>query len=145
MAQPFAIPDDVVKLWRPLTDTQRAQVTMLTQVASAQLRQKLRNIDDRIALYGTDPADDLALDPILAMNAVVNAVRRYLNNPTGLLNRTVMTGPYSETEGFGERVGSEYLPRGVVLITDDDIAPLLPPDAGFTPGVIRLRPWWATC
>jgi hypothetical protein len=145
MADPFATSDDVADLWRPLTDTESNQVDSLLLVASAQLRQRLRNIDDRIALFASTPTADLALDPILAVNAVVNAVRRYLNNPTGALNQTVTTGPYSKTIGYGERTGSQFLPRGVVLITDDDVAPLLPPDAEFVPGAIRQQPWWARC
>lgn len=79
--EPFAVAADVAAVWRPLTAEEQAVATALLEQASALLRAQVANID---ALVAASP-----LKAALAKAAVVNAVKRVMNNPDGLLQEQI--------------------------------------------------------
>lgn len=123
MADPFAEPEDVTVLYRPLSTAETATVTALLAHASVMLRARFPTLDAKI-LAGT-------LDPEQVKVAVVNMVLRVLRNPGGLKSETV--GPFSRTWDTGSG-------GGLLTITsaETDILGLV---SGTTSAVgsIRLR------
>lgn len=90
MATPFATPEDVAELWRPLSTQEQAVATARLLLVSALIRARVRTVDERIASG--------ALDPEVVRIIAVDAVRRAMENPTeGVRSRTQTVGPFSES------------------------------------------------
>lgn len=117
MAAALATAADVAVKWRPggpaLTDGEVAYVTVLVGEASAKLRRRVAGLDALIA-QGT-------VDAVLVIAVVTDAVLRVLRNPGGVSQQSI--GP-SSASFSGIRAA------GQVVITDDDVAQLVPVEAG---------------
>lgn len=119
----FATYEDVANAWRPLTTAEQTLATELILYAEAQLRARVPDIEVRIT--------NGKLDPKLATLAVVQMVRRAMENASTVLSsRTV--GPYTE------RYRDEA--RGLVQITEEDLVLVRPPAVATRQyGTARLR------
>jgi hypothetical protein len=126
--EPLAQPSDVAALWHPLSLTETDQVTALITKASARLRQQCPfDIDERIALFGTDPTNPIALNPDLVADLVATKVKNFLVNPDGVATSTDTAGPFSRSATFVNRydkTGSDI--RGSLQFTDADIEQIRP-------------------
>lgn len=139
MAEPLTDSDAVeAALLRPLSTAEATYIDALIDQVSAQLRGRLRSIDDRIARYETDPADPAAISPESVSAMLANVIRRALVNPQGVASRSNSAGPYSLSETF-RSVNAVDLG---IAITDDDLAQILPEviDGFVMPRTIRTRP-----
>lgn len=96
---------DVEGAWRPLSDAETLVVTNRLVFASAIVRQRVPDIDDRIA------SGDI--DPVLVAGVVAEAIKRVMINPDGKRAETI--DDYSYTRDSALSAGSLYL-------TDDEIA-----------------------
>lgn len=123
MGQPYAIPQDVADLFRPLSDAEGSTVEALLAHASTMLRARFPHLDDRIAA-GT-------LDAGQPMVAVVNMVLRVVRNPAGLRSETV--GPMT-------RVFDSSQAAGLLAVTDAETALLSTSSSSSPVGTIRTRP-----
>jgi hypothetical protein len=130
-------------LLRPLTATEAGYVTAdgtgLIAQASAQLRNRLRAIDTRIAAYEADPTDPTGIDPDAVTSMLANVIKRVLLNPQGAASTSNTAGPFAKSTTFRS---VNTIDLGL-QVTDDDLALILPPDAvdGYVPaGTIRTRP-----
>lgn len=111
MSTAYASPADVATLLgRDLDEHDTYTVAQQLDVASAKMRVRVPSIEARIE-GGT-------LDPVLVRDVAAKAVFRFMRNRLGLKNRTL--GP--ESVGYGD--------DGGVVITEEDVADLLPPVAG---------------
>lgn len=95
MAVPFASPSDIEAVWGELSVEEEARVEAWLITASNNLRLIGRRRGLNIDLY-------IACDELLetaAKDAVVEAVRRRLINPSGIRQRSTTTtdGPFSDT------------------------------------------------
>jgi hypothetical protein len=134
----FATAQDVADIWRPLTDTEQAQADNLCTKASARLRQKCPfDVDARIALYSTNPADPTALDPEIVSDVVAGIVKRAMVNPDGATSVSDTRGPFSQTRGFG---GQGNQPVNTLVVLDSDIDQLRPARAATLPSTLRIGP-----
>jgi hypothetical protein len=124
-AAPLASPDDVADLWRPLTSTEVARITNLVVKASSLLRQRLPQVDARIARFKADPTDGGGLDPMAVATIVATVVKRFLVNPDGATNTSETQGPYSSSKGFALRGDKDI--RGELIVLESDVASLLEP------------------
>jgi hypothetical protein len=120
MGAPFATPDDVDAL-RPLDPDERGRAEVLLRYACARIRKDVPDIDARIASG--------ALDPDLAQQVAVDMVSRVLRNPDGVRQETV--GPSSVSYDTSVAVGK-------LVLTDDELAALLPNPTGLGIGTARL-------
>jgi hypothetical protein len=120
---PLATLGEVADLYGSLSTAQEDLVQALLRRASAMIRQKYTDIDQRIR--------DGVLDGTIAAHAVVNMVLRVLRNPGGLRSETV--GPFSRTFDVGRAAG-------LLEITAAE-ADMLSPDAAATAvaGTIMVR------
>lgn len=109
--EPFAYPDDIEKVWRPLTDEETTLASGLIDQASSKLRALIPNID---SLIYTDE-----LRQVLARAAVVNAVKRVLMNPEALRQISHTTGPYTDSKTLDTAISS-----GLVYIDSGDLVGL---------------------
>jgi len=138
VATPLTTPAAVTAaLLRPLTPNETASIEDLILQASSRLRTKLPSVDDRIALWSTDPRPINALDPEVVKSVLAGVIKRYMANPEGAASKSRSAGPYSQTTSFasyGKAIGSE----GKLRITDDDLADLV--SGGYArPGSIKLQ------
>lgn len=99
--EPFATPSDIEAVWRPLTDAETTAATGLLEQASDLLRIQVPNIDTLIS------NDTTGLKQARAKAAVVNAVKRVLSNPDGLLQEQI--DDYSWRRDSAVSSGSLYL------------------------------------
>lgn len=117
MAGALATAADVAVKWRPggpaLTDGEVAYVTVLVGEASAKLRRRIVGLDALIAQG--------AVDGVLVIAVVTDAVLRVLRNPAGASQQSIGS---SAASFAGVRA------VGQVVITDDDVAQILPVAAG---------------
>ncbi len=114
---PLATVGEVAELYPggTLTGAQESLVTVLLRRASAMVRDRWSDIDDRIAA-GTLAGEMVGL-------AVVNMVLRVLSNPAKLKSETV--GPFSRTFDTGAA-------SGLLAITAEEMALLDPRDESGT-------------
>lgn len=127
--------DDVADLWRPLTPDEAARVTRLIQKASAMLRQRAPWVDDRIALFQTDPGNPAALDPVTVASVVATVVKRFLSNVQGVASEGV--GPYSVTYA----IRGEKDVRGEMYVAESDLDKLKVPEKAVSRvGTLKMRP-----
>lgn len=112
---PFAEIEDVVAVWGELTLAEETQVTAWLVTASNNLRLtgKQRGVDVDSFIFGDE------LLTAAAKDAVVEAVRRRLINPTGVRqrSRTVTDGPFSDTSN--ETIDSAISAGGLYFTADD--------------------------
>lgn len=107
--------EEIVKRWRPLTDAEET-------VAAARIADAEDEIQIRLREVGvTEPpaGDDLWVS--VYKRTVAEAVRRYMLNPEAMLEVTERLDDWSETRRRDSAVSS-----GLLYITDDEIAGLLP-------------------
>lgn len=103
MGATYATVQDVIDIWPSLPADQSSRVENLLAKASALLRQETPfDIDERIALYATDPDDPKALDPLVVADVVATIVKRVLVNPDGTASESQTIGPYSKSRSFAK-------------------------------------------
>jgi hypothetical protein len=120
--EPFAEPGDIANIWRPLTQAEQTIAEYLLEQASDLLRIQVPNIDALIAADGT------GLKAARAKAVVVNAVKRVLSNPDGLLQEQI--DDYSWRRDSAVSSGALYLDAG-------DLAGLAPRSRKW--GTMQLR------
>lgn len=140
---PLAKTDDVVDVWRPLSDTtEAARIERLIAKASARLRQKCAfDIDARIALFQSGAVDPTALDPQIVADVVAAIVKRFLVNQDGVASNSQGAGPFSQAQTFVSRYdksGADV--RGTIQVTEADLEQLRPAVPAPTVGVVRVDP-----
>lgn len=137
---PLATSGDVAALWHPLSSAQEAQVTELIAKASGRLRHVCPwNIDDRIALYATDPANPMALDPEVVADVVATKVKNFLVNPDGAASSSSSAGPFSRAATYVNRydkTGTDV--RGSLHFTESDIDQLRPAQPSAIPSSFQI-------
>lgn len=140
--EPLADVQDVVDIWRPLSDAESATVGRLIDKASAKLRHACPfDIDARIALFETDPTQPTALDPSVVADRVASIVKRFLVNPDGAVSASRSAGPFSESTTYVNRYdkgGADV--RGELQITEGDIDALRPSEPTEIPFTVELKP-----
>lgn len=119
----LASPDDVAAAWRPLSTEEMGVAETLIEQASAKLRVEVPNIDS-VAVEGSLKAQ-------LAKTAIVNAVKRVLQNPDGWLSQSFGIDDYRE-----ENRRDSALSTGALYIDPADLKGLVARGRGF--GTIRL-------
>jgi len=142
MAVALASTDDLADVWRPLTAAEIGRVSNLLDKASALLRQntpKSPSIDDRIALFESDPDDPMALDPVLVASVVATIVKRFVTNIDGAVSRSQAVDGYSESVSFALRGNDDV--RGELIVTESDLKALRPFQGPSLPRSIRVNPW----
>lgn len=150
MTAPLAAPSDVQALWRPLgptlTTPETNGINNLITIASANLRQVTPfDIDERTALYSTDPTNPMALNPVVVAGVVAERIKSYLNNPAGAASSSDAAGPFSHSATYVNRydkTGSDV--RGSLEFTDSDVDRLRPAvpapvPSSFTVGIPQPR------
>lgn len=98
---------DVAGMWRTLEDEELTGVEYLLAFASAIIRNRVPNIDARLA--------DGTLDPILVAGVIASMVVRVAQRPAGVQSES--TGPFSVTYANA---------ASGLAITDDELALLTP-------------------
>lgn len=125
---------------RPLTTDETSRAQRRLDRAQALLAQDAR-LPDFLARVIGYPTVALAIDPAVAAEVIATMVARQWRNPEGLLNKSVTVGPYTESGGYGERVGGEQVGRGELVVTQADVDKLTRQGSGFsTGGTIRTTP-----
>jgi hypothetical protein len=138
MSNVLATAQDVADIWRPLTDAETVQADNLCAKASARLRQKCPfDVDARIALFSSNPADPTALDPLVVTDVVAGIVKRAMVNPDGATSVSTTRGPFSDTKGFG---GQRNQPANTLVVLDSDIDQLRPAKAATVASTLRVGP-----
>jgi hypothetical protein len=125
MLTPFAEPEDIALVWRPLSSAEKLVARGLIAQAGTKLRMLVRGIDRLI--------DGDELLTAVAHDAVVNAVKRVLMNPEGLRQRSSTTGPFTDSDTVDTTLSS-----GQLYIDVDDITGLIPSQNAFRS--FRIRP-----
>lgn len=139
MPDPLTTQRDVeTALIRPLTTAESVYIDGLIDQASALLRQAAPSIDDRIARYSRDPSDLTAVSDAVVSAVLAGVVKKYIINPTGIASQHDSEGPFSHAVAYALR--SEKETRGVLQITQVDLAALFPNRKRLRAGTIRLRP-----
>lgn len=141
MPNPLATPADLADMWRPLADSETARAERLIVKASAMLRQnapKAPSIDQRIALFATDPNSLQALDPDLVATVVATIVKRFISNVDGAVSQTESVSGYSKSTSWALRGDKDI--RGEMQITEADLDKLRPYQPLAQIGSIRIRP-----
>lgn len=137
---PFADPNDLAAVWRPLSDAEAQQAMNLLAAASSKLRHACPfDIDARVALFEAGSTDPTALDPVLVTDVVVTIVKRYMVNIQGAATMSQSVGPYSQSATFVNRydkTGSDV--RGAIQVTDSDIDQLRPAVPADIPAVAHV-------
>jgi hypothetical protein len=123
---PFAEVSDLEAIWRPLNSAEKTVAEGLIEQASNQLRARIPKIDLILK------ADTTGLKAELAKAAVVNAVKRVMQNPEGWL---------SESEAYDDfkvdKRRDSALSTGGLYIFEGDLVGLLPRSRKW--GMIPLR------
>lgn len=123
--EPFAVPGDIEAVWRPLSATEAVVAEGLIDQASVALRLRVPGIDALIA--GNE------LLTAAAKAAVVNAVKRVLQNPDLDKQWSETTGPFTEFHTVSDSISS-----GALYFTAADLFGLVPSESGI-PGTARVR------
>jgi hypothetical protein len=123
---PLAIADDVADIWRPLSSVESARAASLCTKASALLRNEVRNIDDRVALYSTTPDDATALPAEVVATVVAGMVKRVMVNSDGVRSKSESAGPFARSMTFVESTAAAPSSLGELIVTEQDLAKLTP-------------------
>lgn len=131
----LAVLQDLEDIWRPITDTTEiALYGRLLDKASALLRAKAPNLDDRLTAA--------TLDPVVVATVVAQIVKRYAVNPDGVSTKSQTVGPYSESKSYVDRYegtdGSASM-RGGLQVTKTDLDALRPEVTAAQIGTIRVH------
>lgn len=102
---------------RTLTAPQQATVTVWIGDLSADIRQRIPDVDDQVAA-----SEDFAKT---VKRVIAGTIKRVLDNPKGLRQSTVSVDDYSRTETV-DTTGSS----GKLQLSDDDWDDLLPASSG---------------
>lgn len=113
----FATTDDLEAVWRPLTDPEIEAATKWLTWASALVRQQFPTIDTRLAAGKADP-DLLGF-------VVVSMVKRVMERPGGVRQRSETLGAYTESETYDTAVST-----GALYLSDSERATLDGPGGG---------------
>lgn len=122
--EPFATPEDVAAVFRPLSEEETVIATGLLLAASIKLRVRVPSIDERIEA-----------NPIwgeVAKYAVVAAVKRVLQNPENARQKSETTGPFTTSITVDSAVSS-----GALYLDERDLEGLVS-SGGFV-GSAHLR------
>lgn len=111
---------------RTLTEPQQATVTVWIGDLSADIRQRIPDVDDQVAASA-----DFAKT---VKRVIAGTIKRVLDNPKGLRQSTVSVDDYSRTETV-DTTGSS----GKLQLSDDDWDDLMPAASGDSFS-IRLIP-----
>jgi len=128
----FATVADVSGL-RTLSPAEETRAALLLGYGSALIRQKVPDIDARIATG----ALDVAIPRMVAVSMVLRGLQQLAATP-GAKSESTTTGPYTHAVTYAEAVGS-----GLIRLFDDELASLLPRPSGSASsgvGTIRLSP-----
>lgn len=123
--EPFALPSDIEAVWRPLSPAETIVAAGLIDQASLALRLRVPGIDTLIS--GNE------MLTAAATAAVVNAVKRVLQNPDLDKQWSETTGPFTESHTVSDAISS-----GALYFTAADLFGLVPSNAGI-PGTARVR------
>lgn len=123
--EPLAVPSDIEAVWRPLTAAETVVATGLIAQASLALRLRVPGVDALIT--GNE------LLTAAATAAVVNAVKRVLQNPDLDKQWSETTGPFTESHTVSDAISS-----GALYFTAADLFGLVP-STGAVPGTARVR------
>lgn len=115
-AAPYATAATITTMWRALSTEETGRADTLCRYASAIIRTRVPNIDERIAAG--------KLDPSVAAYVCASMVLRVMRNPSGVAAESV--GPWSVTYG-----SSGTQATGALFLSDEDMALL----RGFAPGI----------
>lgn len=116
---------------RTLTAPQQATVTVWIGDLSSDIRQRIPDVDDQVAA-----SEDFAKT---VKRVIAGAVKRVLDNPKGLRQRTVSVDDFSSTETV-DSTGSS----GKLQLSDDDWDDLLPASSGDSFSIRFIpSPWYA--
>jgi len=113
---PFAYPEDIESVFRPLTDAEINLATGLIQQATMKLRLAARRRHIDLDLLWADP---LTAEAITA--ALVNAAKRVLMNPEGIRQLSETTGPMTESRTIDAAISS-----GLLYLDNTDLADIFP-------------------
>lgn len=140
MPDPFATPSDVADVWRPLSDAEQIQVSNLLVKASAKLRQACPfDVDERMAIFATDPTNPIALDPAIVADVVATVVKRFMVNPEGAFSSSEGVGPFSRSASFVNRYDKTGAATvGALQITESDIDQLRPAVPAQVPSTFKI-------
>lgn len=111
---PVVTVDELVKRWRPLTEAEETVATARIADAEAEIQIRLREMGVTVP-----PTDELWV--LVYRRTVAEAVRRYMINPDAWLEETERIDDYGVTKRRDSAVSA-----GLLYITDDEIAGLLP-------------------
>ena len=116
--EPFAIPDDVQAIWRPLTDAERQVAFARIDQASRLIRRKVLQITgtalDALITAGTIGADDVK-------DVVAEMVLRTFTLTAYVRQESVAVDDGSRSQTFDSAVSG----KGGVFVTDDELDDLL--------------------
>ncbi|MEG9248011.1 Gp19/Gp15/Gp42 family protein [Arthrobacter sp. Soc17.1.1.1] len=107
----IATKDNVIEAWGPLSVREEQVIEWLLSEASTKLRLRVPNVDAMVAEAG------LLADA--AKIAVVNAVKRVLQNPEAVRQISTTTGPVTDSKTIDAAVSS-----GFVYISEEDLTGL---------------------
>lgn len=122
---PTVTPQDVADVWRPLTSAEETVAMNRIVVVEAELRRELRLhgvMPPTVGDPGYPTGQDVDDWSTLYVAAVVNAVKRGLQNPEGFLEESEQIDDYQWT-GRRDKTTS----TGEGYLADDDVAKLMPP------------------
>lgn len=108
MAGPLASLDDVVEIFRPLSDQEKTITTAMIRYVSALIRGMVPNLDSRVSA-GT-------LDNDLVVLAAIMPVKRVLMNQDGVRQKSETTGPFSDSVTLDNAISS-----GLLYVSEDDV------------------------
>jgi hypothetical protein len=133
-------PDLSAKLASDAAEQARAERDLAR--ASSKLRQKAPfDVDARLTLFKTAPADPAALDPVVVASVVANVVKRYWLNPNGTSTTTETIGPFTYAQNFVGRSDAQGQDvRGLLIILPSDIEELRARERTRGPRSITLHP-----
>jgi hypothetical protein len=106
---PFATPDDVASIWRPLTPEEETAATTLLEVASAIIRSRFPGIDSEVTT-GAVPAENVRF-------VCAGMVKRALIAPDdGVSQESSTTGPYSAAQTFANPLRNVFLTAADLIL-----------------------------
>lgn len=117
----YATVEDVIELYRPLTEEEAARTASILPVISARLREEARkrghDLDQMIA---ADDSGDLA---VVAKSVTVDITARYLMTPTSGPSYGPVT-QFTESAGGYSATGTFLNPGGGLFIKKSELAAL---------------------
>lgn len=122
MLQPFATAFDVAARWRPLTDTEQAVADVLIGDASAMVRSRWPDVDQRVESGALAEADVLRVVAAMVKRAMINGPVE------GVEQQSQAAGPFSLSQRFTN-------PNANLYFTAEDLR-LFDPEGARTRAVV---------